>query len=94
MKVAEVIPIFKKGDSNNVTNYRPISLLSDFNIIFKNLLHSRLSRYLEKHNLLTNHQYGFRGNSSTSYALCDIHDNLLKSVDQNLLYIFGLIESI
>ena len=38
MKVAEVVQIFKKGDPNNVTNYRPISLSSNFNKILEKLL--------------------------------------------------------
>ena len=37
MKVAEVIPIFKKGEKDKMTNYRPISLLSLFNKIFEKL---------------------------------------------------------
>ena len=43
MKVAEFVPIIKKGDPNDVTNYRPISLLSSFNKIFEKPLHSKLS---------------------------------------------------
>ena len=37
LKVAEVFPIYKKDNSNDVTNYRPISLLSKSNKIFKKL---------------------------------------------------------
>ena len=29
-KIARVIPIFKSGDKQNVTNYRPISILTFF----------------------------------------------------------------
>ena len=36
LKIAEVIPIFKKGERNKMTNYRPMSLLSQFNKIFEN----------------------------------------------------------
>ena len=35
-KVAEVVPVFKKGDPNDVTNYRPISLLSNFDKFLEN----------------------------------------------------------
>ena len=35
LKIAKVIPIFKKGDQTSVNNYRPISILSQINIFFK-----------------------------------------------------------
>lgn len=36
LKIAKVIPLFKKGDAQLSSNYRPISLLSVFGQIFKN----------------------------------------------------------
>ena len=35
LKVAKVIPIFKKGAPTSVNNYRPISVLSPINKIFE-----------------------------------------------------------
>ena len=82
MKVAEVIPIFKKGQKDKLTNYRPISLLSQFNKIFEKLLHSRIYSYLSKFNLFSERQFGFRKNYSTSLAICNIYDELLNNVDE------------
>ena len=42
VKIAEVVPIFKKGERNKMTNYRPISLLSQFNKISEKLLYTRI----------------------------------------------------
>ena len=42
LKIAEVVPIFKKGERNKMTNYRPISLLSQFIKIFEKLLYTRI----------------------------------------------------
>ena len=84
LKVAEVIPVFKKGDKYNVNNYRPISILSQFNKIFEQLINSRLTKYLEKFNLLSEHQFGFRKNHSTNYAITNIYNKLITNVDNNL----------
>ena len=45
MKTAKVAPIHKDGDKNDLNNYRPISVLTQFNQIFKRLL---TKRYLDK----------------------------------------------
>ena len=52
LKIAKVIPIFKKGDPSSVNNYRPISILSPINKIFEKILYSRLTIYIHKSNLL------------------------------------------
>ena len=60
LKVAEVIPIFKKGEHDKTTNYRPISLLSQFDKIFAKLLYSRFYSYLVSNDLSSDCQFGFR----------------------------------
>ena len=66
MKTAKVIPVYKSGDKHLFTNYRPISLLSQFSKLLEKLFVVRLDSFIEKHNILSDHQYGFRSNS------CDI----------------------
>ena len=84
MKVAEVIPIFKKCDHDKSTNYRPISLLSQFNKIFEKMLHSRIYSFVTKYNLLSEKQFGFRTNFSTNLAACSVYDEIVNEIDQNL----------
>ena len=69
LKVAEVIPIFKIGEQDKTTSYRPISLLSQFSKIFEKLLYSRIYSYLVRYDLLSDCQFGFRKNSSTNFAI-------------------------
>ena len=85
LKVAEVIPIFKKGgEQDKATNYRPISLLSQINKIFEKLLYSRIYSYLVRYDLSSNCQFGFRKNSSTNFAINKIYNEILGNIDQSL----------
>ena len=52
LKIAKVIPVFKKGNRSQPTNYRPISLLSIFDKLLEKLMFSRLISYLEGNNIL------------------------------------------
>ena len=46
LKLARVVPIFKSGDSANLSNYRPISILSLFAKTFEKLLYKYLINFL------------------------------------------------
>lgn len=81
LKVAKVIPVFKKGDPTDPNNYRPISLLSAFDKILEKVVYSRLINFLNKHNTLFKYQFGFRKNHSTSLALIEIVDKCYKLID-------------
>ena len=59
-KHAKVIPIFKKGNTKNAANYRPISLLSNFSKILEKIVYRRFYSFFNNSNLLSNHQFGFR----------------------------------
>ena len=84
LKVAQVIPIHKKGDKSACTNYIPIFLLSQFNKIFERMLHQRLYSYLQDFELLTGNQFGCRPNLSTSLAVESIYSDLLHNYDNGL----------
>ena len=80
MKMAKVIPIFKSGDIHTISNYRPISLLPQFSKIL--LFVNRLDGFIEKYGLLSDHQYGFRSNRSTSLAVIDFVENISTAIDE------------
>lgn len=85
LKLAKVIPVFKKGESSKLNNYRPISLLPSMSKVFERIMHSQLTKYLTDNNLLFAQQYGFRPKHSTELAIVDIVDRLLKSMDSDLI---------
>ena len=82
LKYAKVIPIFKAKAKNEVSNYRPISLLSLFNKIFEKLMYSRLIGFLNKNTVLYTHQFGFQKNKSTSLAILDVCIKLVESIEK------------
>ena len=81
LKLAQVIPLFKKGDSFLCTNYRPISLLSCFHKLFEKFMKMRLENYLDNNNILYQHQYGFRKTYSTNLALLEAVDEIYSKLN-------------
>ena len=81
MKIAKVLPLYKNGDRELVTNYRPVSLLPQFSKIIEKLFANRLDSFIIKHGLINNWQYGFRSNRSTSLALIEYIEEISNSID-------------
>ena len=67
LKYAQIWPIYKKGDKQLITNYRPISLLTSFSKIFEKLIFTRLHRHLYTNGILAKEQYGFHRECSIRY---------------------------
>ena len=66
LKIAQVIPVYKKGSKTNCSNYRPISFLPPISKIFEKIIFSPLYDYIEKKQLLSDYQFGFQPYYSTS----------------------------
>jgi len=62
---AIIIPLHKKGNLNDVDNYRGISLLSIISTCYTSILNTRLYTWLESNNLISECQAGFRRKYST-----------------------------
>ena len=60
-----VIPLHKKGDVNNVENYRGISLMSHFCKLFTRILNNRLNKWAEDYSVYSEAQAGFRKKMGT-----------------------------
>ena len=83
-KISKLIPLFKSGCKNTISNYRPISLLSSISKILEKLVHNRLTSFLDKYNILTKYQYGFRPNSSTELAIFDLTHYISSNFESKL----------
>ena len=83
LKVAKVIPVFKKGNRSLLTNYRSISVLSVFSKKFEKVIYKNLVSFIECNNILYNRQYGFRRSHSTYHALIDFTKKIANAFENN-----------
>ena len=81
LKLAKVIPLYKKGDNHVFDNYRPISLLSTVSKIFEKVVFIQVYDYFCAHQLFYENQYGFRKSHSTELAALELVDRLFKHLD-------------
>ena len=88
MKIAKIIPLYKSGNTL-FTNYRPVAVLPQFSKIIEKLFFKRLNSVIDKYNLLTDSQYGFRPKRSTSTALLELVEEIVKAND-NSKYTIGV----
>ena len=84
-KTFKVVPLYKAGDKNEVTNYKLISILSIFSKSLEKLIHTPTLSFIKSHSVLTPAQYGFRPNYLTLHALLDITNSALDNFEKNYL---------
>lgn len=66
---ARVVPVHKKGDYMSVTNFRPISLTCLSCKLMEHIVVKYLKTFIERNNLLSDQQHGFRQGFSTATQL-------------------------
>lgn len=80
MKLAKVIPIFKKGEKEDANNYRPISITSSFSKIYEKVFLNRLQYHFDRNNIISPEQHGFQKGKSTVTALFDFAQQVYNSI--------------
>ena len=80
-KSANVTPIFKKGTRSSVENYRPVSLTSLICKVFESIIRDTIVEYLERNQLISTSQHGFRKGRSCLTNLLDFLDKVTGYVD-------------
>ena len=76
-----MITLFKKGNPELPSNYRPISLLPIFSKVFEKLMYRRLYKFLELNNTLYSLQFGFQENHSIDHALVSLTEAVRNTLD-------------
>lgn len=85
LKVARVTPIYKNADKQNVTNYRPISVLPTCSKIFERAMFNRLVKFLADNKRIHVNQFGFITNSSTLAACTQLLNFIETKIDQRCI---------
>ena len=84
-KQARVIPIFKSGAVDLVSNYRPISILPVLSKILEKIVAKQLTAYLESNSYIHPLQFGFRTKFSTESANCYLLEKIKSYLDKGSL---------
>ena len=85
LKIARVIPLYKKDDETILDNYRPISLLTSISKVFEKIVFKQMYEYFTSNNLFYDHQYGYRTLHSTELATMEMTDRILLDIDNKKL---------
>ena len=75
--------MYKKGQKNILTNYRPISILPVIDKVFEELVLTRLISFLNLNNILCNKQYGFRKGKCINDLFGDFCDKVNRALNNN-----------
>ena len=84
MKLSIVKPIYKAKSRTEISNYRPISLLTVISKILEKIVHIRMTKFLYKNKILYEGQYGFRKQRSTTDAILDLTGNILEGFNKDM----------
>ncbi len=80
-KIANIVPLHKKGSVHDYKMYRPVSLLPCVSKVFEKLIFKEVYLHLRRNNILSEFQSGFTPGDSTINQLIHINDMILKSLD-------------
>ena len=80
-KRANIIPLYKKGTPNIVSNYRPVSLLCIASQIFERIIFKHVFNFFRENFVINDFQSGFQSGKSTITQLLELYHQFCKAVD-------------
>ena len=79
LKHADIVPIHKRKDKSDKSNYRPVSMLSNYSKVYEKVIHNQLYQYFE--NALFPSQCGFRKGYSQQHGLLVLIEKFEQAID-------------
>ena len=89
VKTACITPIHKSSDIDDVNNYRPISVIPLFAKVMEKCMFSRILKFVNKYDILSRHQFGFRSGLSCVDAIVSLNESIYEALNDRK-YIIGL----
>jgi hypothetical protein len=77
-----IVPIFKKGDVNDVKNYRGVTLINTLAKVYSQILLNRLTKWSVENEKLTKNQFGFQKGKSISDCIFILHSIISKVLSE------------
>jgi len=84
LKYSVVRPIFKAGEADICTNYRPVSILPSIDKVIENYLASHMQDFLKKFNVIHNRQYAYQKGKGSETLLADFADLINGKLNEGL----------
>ena len=79
-KYFDIIPVFKKENRSDKSNYRPVSILPSLSKLYERIIFAQMSEYMDK--ILSKYQCGFRKGISTLHSLIAMIEQWRKTLDK------------
>ena len=92
LKLARLTPVYKRGNKQDPSNYRPISSLPYISKIFERNITNQLTSYFDKHRLISKFQFGFQKNITTADALIHLTEAIYNSLNHKQHFLSILID--
>ena len=83
LKIAKVTPVWKSGDSDTLSNYRPTSVIPCFSKMLENIMYTWLYNYLQENNILYSKQSGFQTGRSTDHVIVQLAEQIYEDFEEN-----------
>ena len=80
LKMADITPAYKKGETTDKGNYRPVSILPSVSKIFERHMYDQINSYMNSY--LSPYLCGFRKNYSAQYCLIAMLERWKKALDK------------
>ena len=90
LKLARVVLLLKSGDFDQITNYRPISILSFFSKTFERIMYNHIVDFMDSNCSIYKYQFGFRQRHSTQQAIITLFEKITSSLDDGDRSVSGL----